>query len=42
LLPGLARDVLGGEPADEIGPGPAVDETTYLKRGKATVISSLS
>jgi SRSO17 transposase len=40
MLPGLARDVLGGEPADETGPGLAIDETTDLKKGKATACVS--
>jgi SRSO17 transposase len=40
MLPGLAQDVLGQEPGDEIGPGIAIDETTDLKKGKATACVS--
>jgi hypothetical protein len=42
MLPAFAQQVLGDDPGDEIGPGVAIDETADLKRGKATVISSLS
>ncbi len=35
LLPGLAQDVLGGDPGDEIGPGLAIDETADLRKGKS-------
>jgi SRSO17 transposase len=40
MLPGLAEEVLCGDLHDEIGPGLAVDETTDLKRGKATACVS--
>jgi SRSO17 transposase len=40
MLPALAQQVLGGEPDDGIGPGLAVDETTDLKRGRATACVS--
>jgi SRSO17 transposase len=40
MLPGLAQQVLGTEPDDEIGPGLAVDETTDLKKGTATACVS--
>jgi hypothetical protein len=33
LLPGLAQDVLGGDPGDGIGPGLAIDETADLRKG---------
>ena len=36
LLPGLAQDVLAGDPGDGIGPGLAIDETADLRKGKAT------
>ena len=45
MLPLLAQEALGcadPDADDEIGPGLAVDETTDLKRGTGTVISSLS
>jgi hypothetical protein len=42
MLPGLAQEALGLDPAgdDEIGPGLAVDETTDLKRGMSTACVS--
>jgi hypothetical protein len=44
MLPLLAQEALGTGPdaGDEIGPGLAVDETTDLKKGMATVIYSLN
>jgi SRSO17 transposase len=36
LLPGLAQDVLGGDPGDGIGPGLAIDETADLRKGNST------
>jgi SRSO17 transposase len=35
LLPGLAQDVLGGDPGDGIGPGLAIDETADLRKGNS-------
>ena len=40
LLPGLAQDVLAGDPGDGIGPGLAIDETADLRKGASTVILS--
>ena len=40
LLPGLAQDVLPGDPDDLIGPGLAFDETADLRKGRSTACVS--
>jgi SRSO17 transposase len=40
LLPGLAQEVLPGDPDDLIGPGLAFDETADLRKGRSTACVS--